>query len=241
MRLQTLITTLLSLSLLASLTSCYRFLDDHLYAGSTPARRSNTGNSIHNKEKYEPLLARHASRPVLAESAESGEDVGYTEGIGVTEKPLPYDLVRAPRPHQANRLPAGPKPPEDFWNIDIEVALREAENSQLPLLLYFCGSDWSDDCKKMDKRLFNSRAFSDFATNEVVAVRIDFPRLITHTAAHTAQNKRLKQHYEVQLYPTIVLLQSDGTYIARLGYEDLPPQQFIETFRRLLIMGPVSF
>ena len=48
----------------------------------------------------------------------------------------------------------------------------------------------------------------------------------------------LVKRYGVKGYPTMILLQSDGTYIARLGYEDLPPEQFIETFRRLIIMGP---
>jgi thioredoxin-related protein len=220
------------------LTSC-RIIDDHLYSGSTPASRKNTGNSIHSEEKYEALTSRERDNPSLLDS-EGAEKKPGARGFGEPiEEELPYDLVQAPRPQSQQAVSRSNLPPgQEFWNVDIEVALREAKDKSLPLLLYFCGSDWSDDCKKIDQKVFASRTFGKFAVTEVVPVRIDFPRTISFTAVHTAQNKRLKEHYDVRTLPTIVLLQADGNYIARLGYEDLPPQQFVETFRRLIMMGP---
>ena len=237
MRLRHTVSLSLLLLLTSSLVSC-RFIDDQLYAGSTPIRRGNTGNSIHSEDRYEALRAQTDSAPVSIErSYDSGLPADGTE-VEIVEEPLPYDLVQAPQPQRQTPRPGNLPRGQDFWSIDIEAALREARDTGLPLFLYFCGSDWSEDCQKLDRQLFGSRVFDKFANNEVVPVRIDFPRLINFTAVHTAQNKRLKHHYDVHTYPTIVLLQADGTYIARLGYEELPPSQFIETFRRLIVMGP---
>ena len=112
---------------------------------------------------------------------------------------------------KAEALTEGAEP--GVWTMDFEAAKRLAAEKSLPILLGFAGSDWSPLSHQMDRAVFYTRAWKDFARQRLVMVLIDFPRDERRVPkAFAERNVRLGEKYDVTAIhlPTYILLASDG-------------------------------
>lgn len=105
------------------------------------------------------------------------------------------------------------------WETDFAKASTNAVKSGRHLLLDFCGSDWCGWCMKLDKEVFNDKAFADFAKTNLICVRLDFPRQKKLSKALQEQNAELAQKYGVKGYPTVLVLSPTGDLIDTTGYQ----------------------
>ncbi|MCA1797553.1 MAG: thioredoxin family protein, partial [Geobacteraceae bacterium] len=62
------------------------------------------------------------------------------------------------------------------WHSDIDKARKIAAENNKHLLLDFTGSDWCPWCIKLDEKVFSTPEFAEFATGNLVLVKIDFPK-----------------------------------------------------------------
>jgi thioredoxin-related protein len=102
------------------------------------------------------------------------------------------------------------------WGGDFEKAKAEATQNHKYILLNFCGSDWCGPCIKLKKDIFESADFGQFANDNLVLVRADFPRLKKNQldARQTAHNETLAEKYNSQgKFPLTVLLTPDGKVV----------------------------
>jgi len=104
---------------------------------------------------------------------------------------------------------------ESGWLDDYKKAQQEAKASNKFLLLDFTGSDWCGWCKKFDKEILSQSQFQDYARENLVLVEVDFPRpggsrWTAQPAELKRQNQELAHQYQVQGFPTIVVLDGDG-------------------------------
>ena len=123
------------------------------------------------------------------------------------------------------------------WTMDFDAARKYAARHGLPMLLNFTGSDWCGWCKVMDDSVFINEEWTEFATDSVVLVTIDFPR-----GAHIVptkwkeRNSMLKKQFGVRGYPTYVVVAPDGA--TKLGHlvanRGKTPESFIKDFQRIL-------
>jgi thioredoxin-related protein len=104
------------------------------------------------------------------------------------------------------------------WLTDINKAKKEATEKNLPILADFSGSDWCGWCIKLDKEVFSQKEFKAFAKDSVVLFLADFPHAKELSADVKAQNEQLRQAYNVEGFPTILLLDAGGKVMARTGY-----------------------
>jgi protein disulfide-isomerase len=58
-------------------------------------------------------------------------------------------------------------------------------------------------------------------------VKLDFPRSKSQTAQVKAQNQQLSQQYNIQGYPTVIVLDPAGQKVSQLGYMEGGPKAFI--------------
>jgi thioredoxin-related protein len=100
-------------------------------------------------------------------------------------------------------------------------------------LLDFTGSDWCGWCQKLDREVFSQPEFRQFARDNIIFTKVDFPRNIPQSPAERAQNAELAQRYGVRGFPTIVVLNSKGKEVGRLGYMPGGPKPFVEALKRL--------
>lgn len=115
------------------------------------------------------------------------------------------------------------------WETDYKAALEQAAKENKMVLLDFTGSDWCGWCIKLDKETFSKPEFKQFAEKNLVLVELDFPNNKPQSAAVKKQNAALQAQYNVEGFPTLVLLNSKGKEIARNpGYLPGGPDGFIK-------------
>lgn len=117
----------------------------------------------------------------------------------------------------------------DGWQTDFKAALEQAAKENKPVLLDFTGSDWCGWCIKLNKETFSQPEFKKFAAKKLITVELDFPNSKSQPAEVKKQNEELQAKFNVEGFPTLVLLNSQGKEIARnAGYLPGGPKAFIE-------------
>ncbi|WP_052362165.1 thioredoxin family protein [Geminisphaera colitermitum] len=125
-----------------------------------------------------------------------------------------------------------------IWLTDYPAAVQQAAAEKKRLLLDFTGSDWCHWCIQLDKEVFSRKAFVDYATQNLVLVKLDFPADKPQSDALKEQNMTLARKYEVQGFPTIVVLDSSEKELGMLGYQPGGPKKWIESLEKLT--GPAN-
>jgi len=119
------------------------------------------------------------------------------------------------------------------WRTDYKQAQQEAKTNNRLLLVDFTGSDWCGWCIKLDREVFSKAEFKDYASKNLVLMEVDFPRAKAQTAGLKKQNQELAQQYQIQGFPTIVVLDGDGKRIGELGYTEGGAAAFIAELEKL--------
>ena len=115
----------------------------------------------------------------------------------------------------AASLPAA----EANWGTDLPAALTQAKKEKKVVLMDFTGSDWCPPCKALNKEVFSSKEFADYAKDNLVLVELDFPRTKQQSAALKKANQALSEKYGIQGFPTVIVLNGDGKQLwKQVGY-----------------------
>ncbi|MDQ6656034.1 MAG: thioredoxin family protein [Verrucomicrobiota bacterium] len=119
------------------------------------------------------------------------------------------------------------------WSTDYRQAQQDAKANKKLVLLNFTGSDWCGWCIRLDREVFTKPEFEEYAKKNLVLLEVDFPRGKQLSAAEKAQNEALAQKYQIQGFPTIVVLDGDGRLVGELGYTPGGPAAFIAELEKL--------
>lgn len=99
------------------------------------------------------------------------------------------------------------------WQTDFEQTMATAKEQQKYVLLNFTGSDWCGWCKKQEAEVFQKEGFQNWANDNILLMKVDFPRKTKLPAAEQEQNRALQKKYKVTGFPTFVLLDSEGNAV----------------------------
>jgi protein disulfide-isomerase len=114
------------------------------------------------------------------------------------------------------------------WVTDYAQALKDAKKQKKILLLNFTGSDWCGWCIKLDKEVFSKKEFVEYAKKNLICVKLDFPRKKKVTPEEKVQNQKLLEKYNVQGFPTILLLNAKENLLLTTGYQAGGATSYIE-------------
>ncbi len=103
------------------------------------------------------------------------------------------------------------------WQTDMDQAMTIAQKEQRVLLVNFTGSDWCYWCKRLKAEVFDQPEFIAYANEQLVLVKLDFPK--NNRPPNYNENVRLAQQYQVQGFPTILLMNPKGDVLLRTGYK----------------------
>lgn len=115
-----------------------------------------------------------------------------------------------------------------------EIAQSQAKLADKPILLIFSGSDWCSWCIRLDREVFSQPEFKSWADQHVITFIADFPRNSTQSPEERARNQALLEKYGVEGYPTVLLLNADGSVIARTGYKPGGAANYVAMLERIL-------
>ncbi|MGM0675105.1 MAG: thioredoxin family protein, partial [Spirochaetota bacterium] len=108
---------------------------------------------------------------------------------------------------------------------------EQAAEEDKHVLLYFAGSDWCGWCQRLKEEVLDTRAFREFAEDNLVPVLIDFPREREQSEEQQSYNQNLARDYEVEGFPTIFLLTADEEMVLKTGYREGGPADYVEHLR----------
>lgn len=110
------------------------------------------------------------------------------------------------------------KTPEG-WETDVDAAIAIAKKENKSVMLEFTGSDWCPPCMMMAKKVFSKKEFVDAASKDFVLVHLDFPN---GDPELKEKNQPLAEKYEIEGFPTVILLDSDGKEFERFFASEYP-------------------
>jgi len=169
----------------------------------------------------------------------TSSSTGRSHSVGTpTTRPRPTPVASpAPsvRPIATGKPTAPAAPVHSAWMTSLDDAKRAAASSKRPILVDFAGSDWCAWCKRLDEEVFKQQEFLDWAAKKVVLCVLDFPRDPKKvTEQQRAKNQEAAELYSVRGYPTVLLLESDGTLIGRTGYRQGGARAYIQHLDEVL-------
>jgi protein disulfide-isomerase len=121
------------------------------------------------------------------------------------------------------------------WAHDWEEAKAKAEKSGKPILINLTGSDWCTWCIKLEKEVFASDTFKDYASEHLILMEADFPRKSEQSPEIRKQNAKLKKAYLAGGYPTVWLLDHKGNKLSEdLGEFGHDPEKWVAKLKQLV-------
>jgi thioredoxin-related protein len=124
------------------------------------------------------------------------------------------------------------------WLTNFDEALQEAKTSNKKILLNFSGSDWCAPCILMKRNVFEQEAFQEYASENLVLLRADFPRNKKNQleAALKAHNEKLADKYNPQgKFPLTLLLDAEGNVLHTWdGYNNQPAAEFLKEVNQIV-------
>ncbi|WP_348663158.1 thioredoxin family protein [Chlamydia vaughanii] len=104
-----------------------------------------------------------------------------------------------------------------FWHIDYKEAVQKSRDSELPMLIFFSGSDWNGSCMKIRKEVLTSLEFAKKIVGKFICLEVDFPRHSKQSEALRIQNTDLKSKFKIDEFPSLLVLSHDGREIYKIG------------------------
>jgi len=120
------------------------------------------------------------------------------------------------------------------WLTDLSTAMDKAKAEKKMVLMDFTGSDWCPPCKALHKTVLTSPEFEAYAETNLILVEVDFPNEKPQTEELKAANKKLARKFEIEGYPTVIVLDAEGKQLSKkVGYSGEKPKNFIADLEKL--------
>ena len=123
------------------------------------------------------------------------------------------------------------------WNTDFETAKIDATNSERLILMSFQGSDWCGNCKRLEHALFENSDFIDFASGNLVMLKVDFPmkRENKLSREQTKHNEALAEQFNSEgSFPRVVILNGKGEKLGEMAYPSATAEEYITSIKSFM-------
>ncbi|MBS0623668.1 MAG: thioredoxin family protein [Verrucomicrobia bacterium] len=105
-----------------------------------------------------------------------------------------------------------------LFHQDYDQAVQQARLQQVPLLLFFNGSDWSGLSMKMKKEILQTPEFEQGIGSSFICVEVDFPQHCSLTIEQSEKNQRVQEKFGIDQFPSLLLVSNQERVMVKLGY-----------------------
>lgn len=162
--------------------------------------------------------------PAFLLTSSSGDKLLLREGHDIQPALLSRELAaKQPRPQYNGE-----------WLTDLPQALRVARALNRPLLVNFSGSDWCGVCHQLDKEIYKTPVFEDYARRSLVLVNLDFPKMKQLPDDLGLQNKFVAETFGVDQFPYVIVMDNYATPLGALGYTGGTPDSFVSLVKQTI-------
>jgi thioredoxin-related protein len=120
-----------------------------------------------------------------------------------------------------------------LWLTDYEQAKARAQKENKRLLIDFTGEGWCPPCVRMDKEVFQTKEFADYAGKNLILLKVVFEPFGENGLSGSVENVRLGKKYEVQGFPTILILSPQGDVLGGTTYRPGGIIPFLEALQAI--------
>ena len=137
--------------------------------------------------------------------------------------------------HRSNTAPANSDPANNelSWLTDFETAKAKARAENKLLFINFTGSDWCPPCIMLHRQILSQPEFAQYAAKYLVLMEVDFPRQKEQSAEQRAANEKVADQFQIEGFPTVIVLDSQGKKLGDLGYMPGGPKPFLAALDKL--------
>lgn len=114
------------------------------------------------------------------------------------------------------------------WITNLEEAKLVSREKNLPIFLLFTGSDWCLWCIHLRQEVLYQKEFIDYLNGNFVPVMVDFPKRKPLPDDVMTYNHELMKKYDIQAFPTVLILDTKGDKKAVTGYRSGGASLYIE-------------
>lgn len=125
------------------------------------------------------------------------------------------------------------------FDSDYDAARARAKAGGKPVFVLFTGSDWCPYCVKLEKEVLSQSEFLAAATNEYELVVLDFPQKKQLPEEQKKRNRKLMKKFEVEGFPTVLLIDADENVLHEAGYERGGAAKWIKNFKKGVKLAPL--
>lgn len=120
------------------------------------------------------------------------------------------------------------------WTDNFETAKTQAKERDKLVFALFTGSDWCPGCIFLESSILNDKTVQAFINEKFVPFIADFPRERKIQPGVARQNAKLFESYELEGYPTLLLIDKDGKKLVQSYNESETPADFIKQLKGML-------
>ncbi len=123
------------------------------------------------------------------------------------------------------------------WLTSYKDAVAQAKKENKMILMDFSGSDWCANCIRLERGVFGTEAFKNYAKDKFILLNVDFPVKKKNKLSPelTQQNEDLADKYNKDgQFPTIIILDANEKTLAKTGYKEGGPEIYIKHLKSLL-------
>jgi thioredoxin-related protein len=125
-------------------------------------------------------------------------------------------------------------------DTDFPRSVALAKKTNRPLLLAFLGTDWSISSLKLDREVFDQAEFADDAKYNFLLCKLHFYQTQERSPEIVRQNEELAIRYQVEKFPTVIVLSPVGEQLGRLGYISGGVEKFAAEVNKLILKSRSS-
>ena len=128
-----------------------------------------------------------------------------------------------------------------IWKADYDAALKQAAAENKYVVVSISGLEWCGWCKALEDEVFSKPEFAAYAKDNLICVLLDFNRSGRATNAEFAkQHEMLLEKFQVEGFPTVLILNPQGKGIVRDGYQRGGAAKYVEFIKGAIAANPAK-
>ncbi len=122
------------------------------------------------------------------------------------------------------------------WYRNYSDAVATSQSTSKPILILFTGTNWCPACMKLERQVLTRPEFSQAVGQRFVFLKAEFPDY-SEDAVLRSPYKPLLDRYNVDAFPTMVIVNANGQKLYTVNYRDGGPQAYTQELLQKLNMN----
>jgi protein disulfide-isomerase len=119
------------------------------------------------------------------------------------------------------------------WLKNYNDAVAQAQSSGKPIVLLFTGTHWCPACMKLEREVLMKPEFAQAISSRFIFLKAEFPEF-GEEAVMASPYRSLLERYNVEAFPTIVVINANGQRLSTVNYQAGGPSYYINQLMQTL-------